>query len=173
MSTFHPHEIPVREGAGDARGMRLALIVSRFNSLVTDRLLEGALHALTRAGAEAKNVSVFRVPGAWEMPVLAAELAKGNHVDGIVCLGCVVKGDTAHFDYVAGENAKGIAAVARETGVPVANGVLTTNTMEQALDRAGGKLGNKGAEAAACAIEMVHLLRGVRSQSSSGPGHRA
>lgn len=168
MSTFHPHSIPVQEGLGDARGLRLALIVSRFNSLVTDRLLDGALQALARAGAEAQNIRVYRVPGAWEMPVVAQALAKSKHTDGIICLGCVVKGDTAHFDYVAGENAKGIAAVARETGVPVANGVLTTNTMEQALDRAGGKLGNKGAEAALCAVEMAHLLRqipGAGSQS--------
>lgn len=166
MSTFHPHEIPVQEGLGDARGLRLALIVSRFNSLVTDRLLDGALQALARAGAEAKLIQVYRVPGAWEMPVVAQTLAAGGKVDGIVCLGCVVKGDTAHFDYVAGENAKGIAAVSRETGVPVANGVLTTNTMEQALDRAGGKLGNKGAEAAVCAVEMVHLLRKISSAGS-------
>jgi 6,7-dimethyl-8-ribityllumazine synthase len=166
MSTFHPHEIPVHEGSGDARGLRLAVIVSRFNSLVTDRLLEGALQALARAGASAGDVAVYRVPGAWEMPVVAQALASGGQVDGIVCLGCVVKGDTAHFDYVAGENAKGISAVARETGVPVANGVLTTNTIEQALDRAGGKLGNKGAEAAGCAVEMAHLLRKIPSAGS-------
>jgi 6,7-dimethyl-8-ribityllumazine synthase len=96
------------------------------------------------------------------MPVLVGELARAGHVDAIVCLGCVVKGDTAHFDFVAGENAKGIAAVAQQTGVPVANGVLTTNTIEQALDRAGGKLGNKGAEAVHSAVEMAHLMRSLR-----------
>ncbi|GAB4406963.1 MAG: 6,7-dimethyl-8-ribityllumazine synthase [Bryobacter sp.] len=166
MSPFHPHEILVREGLGGAEALRIAVVVSRFNSLVTDRLLEGALSALSRAGATAENVAAYRVPGAWEMPVLVQELARSGRYDAIVCLGCVVKGDTAHFDYVAGENAKGIAAVARETGIPVANGVLTTNTMEQALDRAGGKLGNKGAEAVHSAIEMAHLLRGVREARS-------
>ncbi len=162
MSTFHPQEIQVREGLGSAQGLRLAVVVSRFNSLVTDRLLDGALSALARAGAQAADILLYRVPGAWEMPVLVAELARAAKVDAIVCLGCVVRGDTAHFDYVAGENAKGIAAVAQQTGVPVANGVLTTNTMEQALDRAGGKLGNKGAEAVHSAIEMAHLLRSIR-----------
>ncbi len=166
MSSFLPHEIPVREGSGHAQGLRLAVVVSRFNALVTDRLLEGALSALARAGAEAGSIQVYRIPGAWEMPVVAAALARSGQVDGIVCLGCVVKGDTAHFDYVAGENAKGIAAVARETGIPVANGVLTTNTMEQALDRAGGKLGNKGAEAALVAVEMVHLLRSIEGRKA-------
>jgi 6,7-dimethyl-8-ribityllumazine synthase len=162
MSSFHPQEIQVREGLGGAQGLRLAVVVSRFNSLVTDRLLEGALGALARAGARATDIQVFRVPGAWEMPVLVGELARAGHVDAIVCLGCVVKGDTAHFDFVAGENAKGIAAVAQQTGVPVANGVLTTNTIEQALDRAGGKLGNKGAEAVHSAVEMAHLMRSLR-----------
>jgi 6,7-dimethyl-8-ribityllumazine synthase len=166
MSTFQPHQILVQEGLGGAESLRLAVVVSRFNSLVSDRLLEGALGALARAGAVKENVSVYRVPGAWEMPVLVQELAQSGQVDAIICLGCVVKGDTAHFDYVAGENAKGIAAVARESGVPVANGVLTTNTIEQALDRAGGKLGNKGSEAAHTAIEMAHLLRRVREARS-------
>ncbi len=109
------------------------------------------------------QLEVFRVPGAWEMPVLAGALAGQKRFDAIVCLGCVVRGDTPHFDYVAGENAKGMAAAARESGIPVMNGVLTTNTMEQALDRAGGKMGNKGAEAALGAVEMANLLRSLRS----------
>lgn len=162
MSSFHPNEIKVREGLGTARGLRVAIVVSRFNSLVTDRLLDGALDALARAGAEPKDLEVLKVPGAWEMPVVVAELARLGNTDAIVCLGCVVRGDTPHFDYVAGESAKGIGAVAKDTGVPVANGILTTNTMEQALDRAGGKMGNKGAEAAMCAVEMSHLLRGLK-----------
>jgi 6,7-dimethyl-8-ribityllumazine synthase len=162
MSSYHPHEIKVREGSGSAQGLRISIVVSRFNNLVTDRLLSGALDALIRSGAAKEDLEVLKVPGAWEMPVVVAELARQNRVDAIVCLGCVVRGDTPHFDYVAGENAKGIGAVAKETGIPVANGVLTTNTMEQALDRAGGKMGNKGAEAAMCAVEMVHLLRQIK-----------
>lgn len=163
MSSFHPHEISIQQGSGLAAGLRVAVVVSRFNSLVTDRLLEGALDALSRSGLSQDNLSVYRVPGAWEMPVLASELARGGHCDAIVALGCVVRGDTPHFDYVAGENAKGLASVSRESGIPVANGVLTTNTMEQALDRAGGKMGNKGAEAAHSAVEMANLLRSLRS----------
>ncbi|MBZ2187046.1 MAG: 6,7-dimethyl-8-ribityllumazine synthase [Bryobacter sp.] len=163
MSSFHPHEIKVQEGSGSAEGLRIAIIVSRFNNLVTDRLLTGALEALGRAGAMRDQLEVFRVPGAWEMPVLAGALAGQKRFDAIVCLGCVVRGDTPHFDYVAGENAKGMAAAARESGIPVMNGVLTTNTMEQALDRAGGKMGNKGAEAALGAVEMANLLRSLRS----------
>jgi len=152
----------MRKGSGSARGMRIAIVVSRFNNLITDRLLEGALEEIARADADKNDVDVISVPGAWEMPVVVAELARQGRTDAIVCLGCVVRGDTPHFDFVAGENASGISAVARETGIPVANGVLTTNTMEQALDRAGGKMGNKGAEAAMCAVEMAHLLRQLK-----------
>lgn len=162
MSSFHPHEINVRKGSGTARGIRIAIVVSRFNNLITDRLLEGALEEIARADADKEDVDVISVPGAWEMPVVVGELARQGRTDAIVCLGCVVRGDTPHFDFVAGENASGISAVARETGIPVANGVLTTNTMEQALDRAGGKMGNKGAEAAMCAVEMAHLLRQLK-----------
>ena len=162
MSSFHPNEIKALEGLGTARGLRVAIVVSRFNSLVTDRLLDGALNALARAGSESKDIQLIKVPGAWEMPVVVAELARLGKTDAIVCLGCVVRGDTPHFDYVAGESAKGIGAVAKDSGVPVANGILTTNTMEQALDRAGGKMGNKGAEAAMCAIEMSNLLRDLK-----------
>jgi 6,7-dimethyl-8-ribityllumazine synthase len=163
MSSFHPHEISIQQGSGLAAGLRVAVVVSRFNSLVTDRLLAGALDALSRSGLSKDNLSVYRVPGAWEMPVLAGELARGGHCDAIVALGCVVRGDTPHFDYVAGENAKGLASVSRESGIPIAYGVLTTNTVEQALDRAGGKMGNKGAEAAHSAVEMANLLRSLRS----------
>lgn len=162
MSSFLPHEIKVREGLGSAQGLRLAVVVSRFNSLVTDRLLDGALNALARAGASAADVEVIKVPGAWEMPVVVGQLARSGNVDAIVCLGCVVRGDTPHFDYVAGESAKGISSVATATGIPVANGILTTNTMEQALDRAGGKMGNKGGEAAHSAVEMAQLLRSLK-----------
>jgi len=162
MSSFHPHEINVRQGSGSAQGLRISIVVSRFNDLVTDRLLSGALDALARAGAAAGDLEVIKVPGAWEMPVVVAELARLGRTDAVVCLGCVVRGDTPHFDFVAGENAKGISSVSKDSGMPVLNGVLTTNTMEQALDRAGGKIGNKGAEAAMGAVEMVHLLRQLR-----------
>jgi 6,7-dimethyl-8-ribityllumazine synthase len=162
MSSFHPHEINVRKGSGSARGLRIAIVVSRFNNLITDRLLEGALEEIGRAEADKQDVDVISVPGAWEMPVVAAELARLGRTDAIVCLGCVVRGDTPHFDFVAGENARGLMAVSSETGIPIANGVLTTNTMQQALDRAGGIMGNKGAEAATCAVEMAHLLRELK-----------
>ncbi len=152
----------MRKGSGSAEGLRIAIIVSRFNNLITDRLLEGALEELARAGANKDDVEVISVPGAWEMPVVAAELARLRKTDAMVCLGCVVRGDTAHFDFVAGENARGLTDVSRESGIPVANGVLTTNTMEQAIDRAGGSMGNKGAEAAACAVEMAQLMRQLR-----------
>lgn len=162
MSSFLPHEINVREGSGSAQGLRIAIVVSRFNNLVTDRLLSGALDALARAGSGADDLQVIKVPGAWEMPVVAATLAKLGQTDAIVCLGCVVRGDTPHFDFVAGENARGLTAVATDSGIPILNGVLTTNTMQQALDRADGIMGNKGAEAAVGAVEMVHLLRQLK-----------
>lgn len=162
MSSFYPHEIPVRKGQGSAQGLRIAVVVSRFNNLVTEKLMEGALEELGRAGADKDLVEVIEVPGAWEMPVVVAELARMGRTDAMVCLGCVVRGDTAHFEFVAGENARGLTDVARKSGIPIANGVLTTNTMEQALERAGGIMGNKGAEAAASAVEMANLLRQLK-----------
>lgn len=156
------------DGQLTASGLRFAIVVSRFNSFITDRLLAGALDALTRAGAEMKEVDVIRIPGAWEFPVTVRALVKGNAPDAIVCLGAVIRGDTPHFDYVAGEAAKGIAAAASETGIPMAFGVLTTNTVEQAVDRAGGKGGNKGFDAAMTAIEMANLLRKLRDVKAVG-----
>jgi 6,7-dimethyl-8-ribityllumazine synthase len=153
----------VIEGELQAGGMRFAIVVSRFNSFITDRLLAGALDALDRCGAKPGDVDVIRIPGAWEFPVTVRALAVQTKHDAIICLGAVIKGDTPHFDYVAGEAAKGIAAAAAETGVPVAFGVLTTNTIEQAIDRAGAKSGNKGFDAAMTAIEMVNLLRKLRA----------
>jgi 6,7-dimethyl-8-ribityllumazine synthase len=142
--------------------LKFAVIVSRFNGFVTDHLLTGALDTFRRAGCQEGDIEIIRVPGSWEMPVAAAELARQKRHDAIVCLGCVVRGETPHFDYVAGEAAKGLAQVAAQHAVPVAFGVLTTDTMEQAVDRAGGKGGNKGADAAITAIEMANLLRGLR-----------
>src|SRR5690242_2674997 len=125
------------EGDLSAKGLRFAIIVGRFNSFITERLLAGALDALTRSGSPQENIEIVRVPGSWEMPVVARELAKAKRHDAIITLGAVIRGDTPHFDYVAGEAARGLAQVAMESGVPVAFGVLTCNTVEQAVDRAG------------------------------------
>jgi 6,7-dimethyl-8-ribityllumazine synthase len=155
----------VFEGHLEAKGLRFALLASRFNSFITERLLTGAMDALTRAGASADDIEVIKVPGSWEMPVAAAELARQKRHDAIICLGAVIRGETPHFDYVAGEAAKGLAQVSLETGIPIAFGVLTTNTLEQAIDRAGAKGGNKGFESAMTAIEMANLLRRLRNQA--------
>jgi 6,7-dimethyl-8-ribityllumazine synthase len=152
----------VIEGQLSAAGLRFAIVVSRFNSFITERLLAGALDALTRTGADADAIDVIKVPGSWEVPLVAGEVAKQRRHDALICLSCVIRGETPHFDYVAGQAAKGIAQVAAETGVPVAFGVLTTNTLEQAIDRAGAKGGNKGFDAAITAIEMANLLRKLR-----------
>ena len=155
----------VFEGQLTAAGLRFAIVVSRFNSFITERLLAGAMDALTRTGADAAQIDTVKVPGAWEIPLVAAELARQHRYDAVICLSAVVRGDTPHFDYVAGEAAKGIAHASAETGVPVAFGVLTTNTLEQAIDRAGGKGGNKGFDAAMTAIEMANLMRALRQGS--------
>ena len=156
------HMAKVFEGQLSAAGLRFAIIVSRFNSFITERLLGGAMDALTRAGANADLIDVIKVPGSWEVPMIAGEVARQHRYDALICLSAVIRGETPHFDYVAGEAAKGIAHVASETGVPVAFGVLTTNTLEQAIDRAGAKGGNKGFDAAMTAIEMANLLRTLR-----------
>jgi len=148
-----------------AAGFRFAIVVSRFNSFVTDPLLAGALDALAQRGADLKHVDVVRVPGAWELPIAARAIAANKKHDAIICLGAVIRGDTPHFDYVAAEAARGLAAASVETGVPMAFGVLTTNTPEQAVDRAGGKSGNKGFDAAMTAIEMANLLRNLQAEA--------
>ncbi len=152
----------VFEGQLSAAGLRFAIVVSRFNSFITERLLGGAMDALNRAGGSADLIDVIKVPGSWEVPMIAGEVARQKRYDAVICLSAVIRGDTPHFDYVAAEAAKGIAQVASETGVPVAFGVLTTNTLEQAIDRAGAKGGNKGFDAAMTAIEMANLLRTLR-----------
>ena len=152
----------VFEGQLTSAGLRFAIVVGRFNSFICDRLLAGAMDALTRTGADMDMVDVVKVPGAWEVPLLAVELARGHRYDAIICLSAVIRGDTPHFDYVAAEAAKGVAHAAYEIGVPVAFGVLTTNTLEQAIDRAGAKGGNKGFDAAMSAIETANLLRALR-----------
>ena len=152
----------VYEGQLTAAGLRFAIVVSRFNSFVTERLLAGAMDALTRTGAGADSIDIVKAPGSWEIPLAAAELARGKRYDAVICLSAIIRGDTPHFDYLAAEAAKGLAHVSYETGVPVAFGVLTTNTLEQAIDRAGTKGGNKGFDAAMSAIEMANLLRALR-----------
>ena len=152
----------VFEGQLTATGLRFAIVVSRFNSFITERLLGGAMDALRRSGTADDMVDVVKVPGSWEIPLVAGELARQHRYDAVICLACVIRGETPHFDYVAGEAAKGVAHAAAETGVPVAFGVLTTNTLEQAIDRAGAKSGNKGFDAAMTAIEMANLLRTLR-----------
>jgi len=156
----------VLEGDLSAKGLRFAIIVGRFNSFISERLLAGALDALKRSGCPDENIEIVRVPGSWEMPVVVRELAKIKRHDAIIAIGAVIRGDTPHFDYVAGEMARGLAEVARESGVPVALGVLTTNTVEQAVDRAGAKSGNKGFDAAMTAIEMANLMRRLRQPSA-------
>lgn len=147
------------EGDLIARDLRFAILASRFNSLVVDRLIEGAVDALVRHGASEKALELIRVPGAFEMGGVANRLARSGRYNGIIALGAVVEGDTAHFEFVAGQCAAALARVAHEHGVPVGFGVLTTATMEQALDRAGGKAGNKGAEAALAVLETANVIK--------------
>ena len=151
----------VIEGQLDAEGQRIGIVVGRFNSLIGKELLGGALDCVSRHGGDADTVDVAWVPGAFEIPLVAKKMASSGSYEAVICLGAVIKGATPHFDYVANEAAKGIASVSSETGVPVIFGILTTDTIEQALERAGSKAGNKGWDAAAAAIEMVNLLRAL------------
>ncbi|MEW6500916.1 MAG: 6,7-dimethyl-8-ribityllumazine synthase [Thermodesulfobacteriota bacterium] len=146
------------EGNLQAKGKKFGIVLSRFNSFIAERLLEGAIDALVRSGASDKEIEVARVPGAYEIPLIAQKMARSKRYDAVICLGAVIRGATPHFDYVAGEVAKGVAQVSLDSGVPVLFGVLTTDTIEQAIERAGSKAGNKGAECAIAAIEMVNLL---------------
>lgn len=152
----------VYEGKLLAQGLRFGIVISRFNDFICDRLLGGALDALKRSGADEDQIDVFKVPGAFEIPLMAKQAAVSGRYDAVICLGAVIRGATPHFDYVANEVSKGIASVSLETNVPVAFGVLTTDTLEQAIERAGSKAGNKGWDAAMAAIEMVNLIQQVR-----------
>ncbi len=147
------------EGELLVRDLRLGIVAARFNEFIVESLLKGALDALRRHGATEKQVEIVRVPGAFDIPIVARKLALSRRYEALIALGAVVRGQTPHFDYVAGECASGLARIALESGVPIAFGVLTTDTMEQAVDRAGGKAGNKGADAALTALEMANLLR--------------
>lgn len=151
------------QGRLSAGGFRFAVVSSRWNDFLTARLVEGALDALERLGADEAAVEHFRVPGSFEIPLLAQKLAQSGRFDAIVCLGTVIRGQTPHFEYVAGEVTKGIAHAALSTGVPVLYGIVTADTLEQAIDRAGVKAGNKGFEAAMSAVELVNLYKAVTS----------
>ena len=150
------------EGKLDATGLKYALVVSRFNSFLTDKLVEGALDCLVRHGAAENDLTVAHVPGAIEIPATAAQLVATQKYDGVICLGAVIRGATPHFDYVAAESAKGVAKLSMESHTPVIFGVITTDTLEQAIERAGTKSGNKGWDAALAAIEMVNLYKAIK-----------
>jgi 6,7-dimethyl-8-ribityllumazine synthase len=149
------------EGKLDATGLNFGIVVGRFNSFIAERLLDGALDGLVRHGAADADIDVLRVPGAFEIPLAAQKMAARRKYDAIICLGAVIRGSTPHFDYVAGEVSKGVAAVSLESGIPVIFGVLTTDTIEQAVERAGTKAGNKGFDAAVTAIETANVFKGL------------
>ncbi|HMJ20732.1 MAG TPA: 6,7-dimethyl-8-ribityllumazine synthase [Terriglobales bacterium] len=168
MKTRSKIRVKALEGNLSAAGKRFGIVVSRFNAFITERLLQSALDGLLRSGAKQKDVQLVRVPGAFEIPSAARTLAETKKCDAIICLGCLLRGDTAHYDVIVNEVARGIGQSAQETGVPHAFGVLTCETLEQAIDRAGLKMGNKGFEAALAAVEMANLQRVVAGQSSVG-----
>ena len=151
------------EGHLNAAGLKFAIVLSRFNSIITERLLAGALDALARTGSD-QDIEIVKVPGSWEAPFAASVLANQKRHDGIICLSAVIRGDTPHHEYIASEAAKGLAQASLSTGVPIAFGVLTCDTVEQAIDRAGAKGGNKGFDAAMSAVEMGNLMRRLRAK---------
>lgn len=150
------------EGILDAKGLKIAIAVSRFNDLISKKLLEGALDCLKRHNAADANIEIVWVPGSFEIPLIAKKLATSGKYDAVLCLGAVIRGGTPHFEYVAAEVSKGIASVSLETGIPVIYGVLTTDTIEQAIERAGAKSGNKGWSAALSAIELADLVKKIK-----------
>jgi 6,7-dimethyl-8-ribityllumazine synthase len=158
--------VPALEGDLSAAGKRFAIVVSRFNAFITERLFQSAYDGLLRSGAKKKDIALVRVPGAFEIPSTARMLAETKKYDAVICIGCLLRGDTAHYDVIVNEVTRGIGQSAQETGVPHAFGVLTCETLEQAIDRAGLKMGNKGFEAALAAVEMANLKGAVSSQSS-------
>jgi 6,7-dimethyl-8-ribityllumazine synthase len=162
LNEIMPHEI---HGQLAVDGQRFAIVVSRFNEFITSKLLSGAVDTLQRHGCEDDNITCVHVPGAFELPFVAKKLAESGRFDAVICVGCVIRGQTPHFEYVAGEAAKGVAHVGLSTGVPTTFGVITADTLEQAIERAGAKSGNKGVDAAMCAIELVNLLRQLPSRA--------
>jgi 6,7-dimethyl-8-ribityllumazine synthase len=159
--------VPALEGSLNAAGKRFAIVASRFNAFITERLLLSAIDGLVRSGAEKKNIDLVRVPGAFEIPLAARKLAETEKYDAIICIGCLLRGDTAHYDVIVNEVTRGIGQSAQETGIPHAFGVLTCENLEQAIDRAGLKMGNKGFEAALAAVEMASLKEAISSQPSA------
>lgn len=149
------------EGKLNAEGKKFAIVASRYNDFITEKLVSGTLDALTRCGAQDKDIEVFKVPGAFEIPLVAKRVAQTQRFDAVICLGAVIRGATPHFDFVAAEASKGIAAVMMETGLPVIFGVITVDTIEQAIERAGAKMDNKGFSAGMAAVEMVNLFDAV------------
>jgi 6,7-dimethyl-8-ribityllumazine synthase len=168
-----PPQINRIEGSLSAAGKKIGIVVSRFNEFITERLLQSAYGGLLRCGANRKNIRVVHVPGSFEIPSAARSLAQTKKYDAIICLGCLLRGDTAHYDVIVNEVARGIGQSAQETGVPHAFGVLTCENLEQAIDRAGLKMGNKGYEAALAAVEMANLTKTVVGRSSSVVGTKA
>ena len=156
-------------GELDPAGLRFGIVVSRFNSFITERLLAGALDALRRTGARDGQIEIVRVPGAFEIPLAAKKLAATGRCDAVICIGCILRGDTPHFDYIASETARGVQLAQLDTGVPLAFCVLTCDTLEQAIDRAGLKSGNKGYEAGLGAVEMARLSRKLSASSTVSP----
>lgn len=152
----------VLEGNLSAKGLKFGIVLSRFNDFISERLLSGAVDTLIRSGAADKDIDVVKVPGAFEMPVAARAMVKKKAYDAVICLGCVIRGSTPHFDYVAGEAAKGVARTALESEFPIAFGVITADNLEQAIERAGTKSGNKGRDAALTAVEMANILKELR-----------
>lgn len=144
--------------------VQVALVVARFNSFVVESLVDGAIDTLLRHGVSGKNITVVRIPGAWELPLTVARMAETEKFDAIIALGAVIRGSTPHFDYVAGESAKGLGAVSLDYNVPIINAILTTDSIEQAIERSGTKAGNKGSEAAMVALEMIHVLQQIDTQ---------
>ena len=167
---FHGKET---RAAANAAGLRFALVVSRFNSFITDRLLAGAVDALEAASADTENIEVVHVPGSFEIPLTAKKLAEGGRVDAVIAIGCILRGETSHFDYVASEVARGVQLAQLDTGIPVIFCVLTCDTLEQAIDRAGLKSGNKGYDAGLAAVEMANLSKQLRAADASRGGKTA
>ena len=147
------------QGKLDAKGLKVAVIASRFNDFITDRLIDGAVDCLVRHGADEDQIVVYRVPGSFELPLAAQKVVSAGNEDTVICLGALIRGQTPHFDFIASEVTKGIAQISLDSGIPVTFGVITADSLEQAVDRAGAKVGNKGFEAASGAIEMVNLIR--------------
>jgi 6,7-dimethyl-8-ribityllumazine synthase len=150
------------QGKLQAKGLKIGIVLSRFNSFISERLLEGALDALTKLGAAETDITVYKVPGSFEVPFLVKKLAAAKKVDGIICLGALIRGDTPHFDYLSAEVTKGIAQISMDEGIPCAFGILTVDTIEQGIERAGTKSGNKGWDAALSVVEMLNLVKAAK-----------